>query len=126
MSIRLPHGLLCAALAGVAALGTAGCGNRGENANANNGNANRAAVNSNYSSGTANTVTNATQGVSDAALKNTIQANLTRAGVSGVEVEVADGVVTLKGSVPRAKMQDAVKAANDASPKKVNNQLNAQ
>jgi osmotically-inducible protein OsmY len=125
MSMRLPHGLLCAALAGVAALWTTGCGNRGENANGNtnNGNANRAAVNSNYN---ATGTTAATPMASDTALENTIKANLTKAGISGVEVDAEDGVVTLKGNVPRAKMPEAVKAANDAGPKKVNNQLNAQ
>lgn len=59
----------------------------------------------------------------DTALKNTIEANLTKAGVTGVTVEIAGGEVTLKGSIPRAKLQDAMKAANDAGPKKVNNQL---
>jgi osmotically-inducible protein OsmY len=62
----------------------------------------------------------------DTGLRNNIQANLTKAGLSGIEVEVEGGVVTLKGNVPRAKMQDAVKAANDAGPKRVLNQLNAQ
>ena len=34
--------------------------------------------------------------------------------MTGVTVEVKEGVVTLKGSVPTAKFQDAVKAAQDA------------
>ncbi len=59
----------------------------------------------------------------DTTLKNSIEANLTKAGVTGVTVEVAGGEVTLKGSIPRAKLPDAMKAANDAGPKKVNNQL---
>jgi len=116
------------ALAAFVALGAAACGNRGaapaNNANNTNAgaNANRAAAdNTNYNSGAGGAASQ-----SDTALKNTVQANMTKAGVSGVEVEVAEGVVTLKGNVPRAKMQDAVKAANDAGPKRVLNQLNAQ
>ena len=81
---------------------------------------------SNAASGAANAISNAASGATDAGIKNLVEANLTRYGVSGVTVEVTNGEVTLKGSVPRAKMQDAVKAANEASPKKVNNQLNPQ
>ncbi len=60
----------------------------------------------------------------DTALKNTVQANLTKYNVTGVTVEVSGGEVTLKGDIPRAKLQDAMKAANEASPRKVNNQMN--
>jgi osmotically-inducible protein OsmY len=122
MNRRSAHGPAAVALAAFLALGATACGNRGAE-NANNTNANRAATaNSNYGSasgGAANTS-------GDTALKNSIQANLTKAGISGVEVEVSEGVVTLKGNVTRDKMQDAVKAANDAGPKRVLNQLNAQ
>jgi len=62
----------------------------------------------------------------DPALKNTVMANLTKNNVKGVTVEVANGEVTLKGTIPRAKLQDAMKAANDAKPKKVNNQMTIQ
>jgi osmotically-inducible protein OsmY len=51
-------------------------------------------------------------------------ANLTKYGVTGVTAEVNNGEVTLKGDVQRAKLQDAMKAANEANPKKVNNQMN--
>ena len=44
-------------------------------------------------------------------------------GVTGITVEVANGEVTLKGDIMRAKLQDAIKAANEAKPKKVNNQM---
>ena len=60
----------------------------------------------------------------DNTLKNKVEANLTKYGVTGVTVEVSGGEVTLKGDIPRAKLQDAMKAANEASPKKVNNQMN--
>jgi osmotically-inducible protein OsmY len=132
MKIRSAAGSLsAAALALTLALGTAACGGK-ENANNANGasNANTAAVNtnavSNAISNTSNAISNATAGVTDTALKNAIEANLTRYGVSGVTVEVKDKEVTLKGSIPRAKLQDAMKAANEANPKKVNNQLNLQ
>ena len=60
----------------------------------------------------------------DNELKNKVEANLTKYGVTGVTVEVSGGEVTLKGDIPRAKLQDAMKAANEAGPKKVNNQMN--
>ena len=59
----------------------------------------------------------------DATIKNTVMANLAKAKITGVTVEVANGEVTLKGTIERAKLQDAMKAANDAKPKKVNNQM---
>jgi osmotically-inducible protein OsmY len=120
--------LLPAAAVLALALGAAGCGNKDDHAantaaNVAGNTANRAG---NVANATSNAVSNATAGATDAALKNTVEANLTRYGVSGVTVEVSGGEVTLKGSIPRAKLQDAMKAANEASPKKVNNQLNLQ
>jgi osmotically-inducible protein OsmY len=60
----------------------------------------------------------------DAAIKSAVEANLTKYGVKGLTVEVAAGEVTLKGDIQRARLQDAMKAANEAKPKKVNNQMN--
>ena len=103
------------------ALGAAGCGK--DDDNANNSNAAR----------NANTVPTATPLLAtptpvstseDTAIKNKTEAALTKAGVSGVTVEVKGGEVTLKGDVPRAKWPDAMKAANESGAKKVNNQLN--
>lgn len=59
----------------------------------------------------------------DAKLKNTIVANLMAAGLTGIEVEVVNGEVTLKGNVARPKLQAAMKAANDAKPRKVKNKM---
>ena len=139
MPRRLARGAWApAAGALVLALGAAACGGGGDNANANSANraanGNSAAVNaggaantiSNSVAGAANAVSNAAAGATDTALKNLVQANLTRYGVSGVTVEVSNNEVTLKGSIPRAKLQDAMKAANEPSPRKVNNQLNVQ
>lgn len=109
-----------AALSLFVALGAAACG--GKDDNANNTNASR---NTNVATATPTPTPTPTPVAAseDNALKNTVEANLTKAGVTGVTVEVKDGVVTLKGSVPTAKFTDAVKAANDAKPKKVDNQL---
>lgn len=60
----------------------------------------------------------------DDPIKTQIAANLAKYGVTGVTVTVANGEVTLTGDIPRAKLQDAMKAANEAHPKKVNNKLN--
>jgi osmotically-inducible protein OsmY len=60
----------------------------------------------------------------DTELRRTVSANLAKYGLSGVTVDVNNGEVTLRGDIPRAKLQDAMKAANEAHPKKVNNQLN--
>jgi len=115
------RGLSAAALALFVALGAAACG--GKDDNANNTNAGR---NTNVAAATPTPVMSTPTPVAaseDNALKNTVEANLTKAGASGVTVEVKDGVVTLKGSVPAAKFMDAVKAAQDAKPKRVDNQL---
>ena len=101
------------------ALGAAGCGKDDDNAN-------------NTNARNANTTTAATpmatatpvSASEDTAIKNKTEAALTKAGVSGVTVDVEGGEVTLKGDVPRAKWQDAMKAANESGAKKVNNQLN--
>jgi osmotically-inducible protein OsmY len=135
MKIRTAAGSLsAAALTLVLALGASACGGKDDHANANNANsasnANTAAVNTNGVSNTisnaGNAISNATAATADAALKRLVETNLTRYGVAGVTVEVSDKEVTLKGSIPRAKLQDAMKAANEASPKKVNNQLTLQ
>ena len=120
MKIRSAGGGMSAgALALLLALGAAGCG---KDDNANNSNAAR----------NANTTTAATPMATptpvtaseDTAIKNKTEAALTKAGVSGVTVEVKGGEVTLKGDVPKAKWPDAMKAANESGAKKVNNQLN--
>ncbi len=59
----------------------------------------------------------------DSTIKNAVMANLSAHNISGVTADVANGEVTLKGTIERAKLQDAMKAANDAKPKKVINQM---
>ena len=60
----------------------------------------------------------------DDPLKTAVVANLNKYGITGITVSVANGEVTLEGNLPRAKLQDAMKAANEAHPRKVNNKLN--
>jgi len=124
MKIRYAgRGLSAAALALFVALGAAACGGKKDD-NANNSNAGR---NTNAVAPTPTATATATptpvSASEDNALKNTVQANLTKAGVTGVTVDVKEGVVTLKGEVPTAKFQAAVQAAQDAKPKRVDNQL---
>src|SRR5205823_94170 len=55
----------------------------------------------------------------DVTLKSRVEANLTKYGVKGITVDVANGEVTLSGNIQKSKLQDAMKAANEASPKRV-------
>jgi osmotically-inducible protein OsmY len=60
----------------------------------------------------------------DTKLKTDVEAALKKYGVTGVTVAVSSGEVTLSGDIPRAKLQDAMKAANESHPKKVVNKMN--
>lgn len=62
----------------------------------------------------------------DAKLKDAVMANMDKYGVSGINVEVRAGEVKLTGDIKRDKLQDAMKAANEAKPKKVVNAMNIQ
>lgn len=124
MKIRSAGGTMSAgALALFLALGAAGCGGKGDNANntntARNTNANTATT-----AATPAATSTPTSASEDTAIKNRTEAALSKAGVSGVTVEVNAGEITLKGDVARAKWPDAMKAANESGAKKVNNQLN--
>ena len=59
----------------------------------------------------------------DVKLKTDVTASLAKYGITSVTVDVANGEVTLAGNIPRAKLQDAIKAANESHPKKVNNKM---
>ena len=120
MKILSAGNVSAGALVLLLALGAAGCGDKD---NANNTNAARNA----NTAPTATPVMATPTPVStseDTAIKNKTEAALTKAGISGVTVEVKGGEVTLKGDVPKAKWPDAMKAANESGAKKVNNQLN--
>ena len=118
MQQRSAFDKILVALLGLALIvGVSAC-NRGQDANTANANSN-----ANLANTAANTNPAASQ---DTALKNTVEANLSKYGVSGVTVTTANGEVTLRGNIAKAKLQDAMKAANEAGPKRVNNQMNIQ
>jgi osmotically-inducible protein OsmY len=114
------NGLSLFALTLAIALGAAAC-NRGDNAN----NANTTANTSNTRANTNTPVMTSTPTTAseDTSIKGKVEANLAKYGVTGVTVEVKEGVVTLKGDVPAAKFQDAVKAGNEAGARRVVNNL---
>lgn len=120
MKIRSAGSVSAGALTLLLALGAAGCG---KDDNANNSNA---AHNTNTTTTTATPMATPTPMTAseDTAIKNKTEAALSKAGVTGVTVEVKGGEVTLKGDVAKAKWPDAMKAANESGAKKVNNQLN--
>jgi len=59
----------------------------------------------------------------DVKLRTDVMAGLTKYGITTVTASVANGEVTLTGDIPRAKLQDAMKAANESHPKKVVNKM---
>lgn len=59
----------------------------------------------------------------DAQLKTSVMAGLAKYGITTVSADVVNGEVTLTGNIPRAKLQDAMKAANESHPKKVVNKM---
>ncbi len=59
----------------------------------------------------------------DTTIKTAVTANLAKQNITGVTVTVANGEVTLGGTIERANLQKAMMAANDAKPKKVINQM---
>ena len=109
------------ALALCLALGAAACGDKD---NANNTNAARNTNTTTAATPVATPTPTPVSTAEDTAIKNKTEAALTKAGITGVTVEVKGGELTLKGEVPSAKFTAAVQAANEAGAKKVNNQLN--
>ncbi|NEU07831.1 BON domain-containing protein [Flavihumibacter sp. R14] len=59
----------------------------------------------------------------DDQIRAAIEENFLEAGVRGVDFTVASGVVTLTGEVSRNDLTKVMQAANEAKPKKINNQL---
>ena len=110
-----------AALALSLALGAAACGDK---ENANNANTARNTNTTTAATPVATATPTPVSASEDTSIKNKTEAALSKAGISGVTVEVKEGVVTLKGDVPKAKWQDALKAANESGAKRVMNQMN--
>ncbi|NDW09453.1 BON domain-containing protein [Dysgonomonas sp. 520] len=59
----------------------------------------------------------------DSTLSSTVTAALSAAGYKDVVVTVKDGEVTLTGNAKKTDLQKIMQIANEAKPKKVNNQL---
>lgn len=59
----------------------------------------------------------------DPMLKGKVEENLKKAGCTGATVAIADGTVTLTGTVPEAKFAECVKVVNESGAGKLNNQL---
>ncbi|CAN5230935.1 hypothetical protein BH20ACI2_BH20ACI2_00150 [soil metagenome] len=60
----------------------------------------------------------------DMMLQGTINEALKKKGITGVTVSVANGEVTLSGTVDKAKVPEVMMAANESKPAKVINNLN--
>ncbi len=59
----------------------------------------------------------------DATLKTKVEDGLKKKNISGISVEVNDGVVTFRGTVDRPKLPVVMAVANEAKAKSVDNQL---
>lgn len=60
----------------------------------------------------------------DKTLEGVINEGLKKKGITGVTVTVANGEVTLSGTVPKEKVAEVMMVANESKPKKVINNLN--
>ena len=60
----------------------------------------------------------------DPMLKGKVEENLKKAGCAGATVEIANGVVTLSGTVPDAKFAECVKIVHESGAGKLQNRLN--
>jgi len=62
--------------------------------------------------------------LADEALQARVNDAFTRYKVTGITAAVTDSVVTLTGDIKRSNLQNAMKAAMEAAPKKVENKMN--
>ena len=62
----------------------------------------------------------------DDILKSSVDSSLNAAGSTGLTATIANGEVTLTGTIKRSDLRKVMQAANEAKPKKVNNQLTLQ
>ncbi len=87
-------------------------------------NANMVTTNTNMAMSTATPMMTATPAAADMNTKNTVESAITKAGITGVMVDATTTEITLRGSVAKGKMTEAVRIANEkGGGKKVNNQL---
>lgn len=59
----------------------------------------------------------------DDILRNSVDSAFQAKGITGVTATVANGEVTLTGTIKRADLKKVMQAANEIKPKKVNNKL---
>ncbi len=64
------------------------------------------------------------RGMADSALQASVNAAFEKYSVTGVTAAVSDSVVTLTGDIKRSDLANAMKAAMEVAPKKVENQMN--
>lgn len=60
---------------------------------------------------------------SDPMIKGKVEEGIKKLGLSGITVAVADGEVTLTGTVAKDRLAEVMKVAMEADIKKVNNKL---
>jgi hypothetical protein len=85
-----------------------------------NTNTNTAVMNTNVTMATPMSTPMATK---DAAAETAVKAALDKAGLKDVTVDATTTEVTLRGTVAKGKLGEAVRIANEAGKRKVNNQL---
>jgi hyperosmotically inducible protein len=61
--------------------------------------------------------------MADSALQGLVNEAFTKYAVTGITATVADSIVTLTGDIKRKDLPNAMKAAMEAAPKKVENQM---
>ena len=62
--------------------------------------------------------------LADEALQARVNDAFTRYKITGITAAVTDSIVTLTGDIKRSDLQNAMKAAMEAAPKKVENKMN--
>lgn len=110
--------LVVLGLSAVAALG--GCKSAATNTTVAN-----STTGSNMAVNTSTPMTSATMAPAmDSATKATVESALKTAGITGVTVDATTAEITLRGSVAKGKLGEAVRIANEkGGGKKVSNQL---
>jgi osmotically-inducible protein OsmY len=106
---------ILAALSLAAIVFAAGC--RGGNNAANNTNTTNTSANMNMAT------PSSTVAAKDATAETAIRAALDKAGYKDVTVDATASEVTLRGTVAKGKLGDAVRIATETGKRKVNNQL---
>jgi osmotically-inducible protein OsmY len=103
--------VLC--LAGAA--GLAGCGG--------SDNTNKANTNTNTANNATATAPTMAPPAKDAAVQSVVEEAMKKKGFNDVTVDATTTEVTLRGSVPKGKMTEAIQAAQEVAKRKVNNDL---